>query len=850
MSDWREDLMKALHAGNAAYMKAMLQRVPRDLIGQAVPPIAALAASCIEKEDWNGALVYFDQLIDVDDSNAHWYAERAAVHLRVGALPQALADAERASTLDPRASRGHVLQGDAHAAGGDRAQALAAYTTASSLAPDDASLQRKIAALSAPEQPPALPVVTFDPSLYAAPAIPDSAPAPMVEGLIRHLSRYGYLQSIRSAIDRLSDPRWISAWQTALSVCKGSSVVFFGSELGVLALLALAAGASKITVVATNPLERRVTSGIIEKNRLVHWRLAVGERFAEMSPEERQVSFESHNHAIEVITPEQLRDVVDCDWLVFPALDSSLFSTGLITALKQCREAGLQPRCGVLPARIGVRAMGIQWRYPATPDRFDSVNELRWNLQPEAFDLAPEGWRAMTAAIDIGSIDPWHFDESQWRGCLSATTDGVIDGVLYWFQIDLGTAAFDTRDELDCLKPMLQYVDPVDVAAGQPLALFVSVEATRLYIDIEPPRRRARSSRLPSWYIPMMLDRPRNDAYRAALGHLAQDDVVLEIGAGCGLLSMAAADAGSGRVYGCEIDPRIAQIGTAIVADNGYAGAITLINKDCRKLTIGEDLPRRADVVLFELFDCGLLGEGILHFLAYAREHLAGAGARYLPMAARVRAMVIEARLGEIAGVDVNLLNPFCFSPSYMNVDAAKLRYRSLSAPFDVFAFDFSRATPEPQETTCDIEVIATGTAGAMLFWFDLQLDESTWLSNAPGAIPACHWGQAMQYLPEVHLVPGMPLSVVAKHQGSGVSFVWREGAIPQEAYSRLPRVDPTSWAQSMELEAQTQQLLQHCRWHPDEYARVADLALRLAADPARHGLDPKVAQRFAALFL
>lgn len=849
MSDWREDLMRALHAGDPAYMKATLQRVPRHVLGQAIPPIAALASACVEKEDWNQALVYLDQLVDVDDSNAHWYAERAAVHLRMGALAQALADATRSCALNPRESRGYVLQGDAHAAGGDREQALAAYTTASTLAPDDASLQRKIAGLSVPEQPPPLPVVEFDPALYAAPAIPDSAPAPMVEGLIRHLSRYGYLQSIRSAIDRLNDPRWIAGWQTALSACKGSSIVFYGGELGVLPLLALRAGATKVTVVATNPLERRVTSGIIEKNRLVQWRLAVEDRFAAMSPEERQASFESFNGDIDVVTQEQLTDL-DCDWLVFPTLDSSLLGTGLIPALKQCRDAGLQPRLGVLPARIDVCAMGVQWRYPATPYRLDSVNELRWSLQPEELGLGPDSWRAITTVIDIGSIDPWRSDESEWRARVAATTDGTIDAVLYWHRIDLGTTAFDTRDGLDCLKPVLQYVDPIEVAQGQPIDVCAHAGATRLCIDIEPPRSRMRSSCLPSWYIPMILDQPRNDAYRAALGHLAEDDVVLEIGAGTGLLSMAAADAGSRRVYGCEIDRRIAQVGTTIVADNNYAEAITLINKDCRTLKVGEDLPRRADVVLFELFDCGLLGEGILHFLAYAREHLAAAGARYLPMAARVRAMVVEARLDEVAGVDLNLLNPFCFSPSYINVDAAKLRYRPLSAPFDVFAFDFSSASPEPQEVTCDIEAIAAGTAGAVMFWFDLQLDEDGWLSNAPDAKPACHWGQALQYLPEVHVVQGMPLSVMAKHQGSAVSFVWREGAIPQEAYSRLPRVDPTSWAQSMELETQTQQLLQHCRWHPDEYTRVADVAFRIAADPASHGVDPKVAKRFATLFL
>lgn len=848
MSDWREGLMKALHSGNPDYMKAMLGQVPRDALAQAVPPIAALATASVSRQDWNQALVYFDQLIHVEEGNARWYAERAAAHLALGTVEAALADAVRATELDPGDSRGFVLRGDAHAAAGDREPALAAYTTASVLAPDDASLQRKISGLTAQASPP-LPVITWDPALYADPALPDAIPAAMVDGLVRHLTRYGHHQSVRSAIERLSDPRWIAAWQTALSACAGSAVVFYGSELGVLPLLALAAGVRKVTIVAGQPLERRIASGIVEKNRLMQWRQSIGDGFATLSAEQRQASFESFNRDIDIITPEQLAGI-DCDWLVFPGLDPSVFGTGLVAAVARCRDAGLVPRIGVLPARVDVRARGIQWCYPASPYDLDPVNDLRWSVQPEAIDLVPEGWRAMTEVVDVGSVDIAQFDISVASHRVAATRSGNLDAMLVWYRLDLGAIVLDTGDGLDCLKPTVHYIDAVAIEAGAPLEVRAAIEATRVRVDVTPPRERLRAARLPSWYIPMLLDRPRNDAYRAALGTLSADDVVLEIGAGCGLLSMMAADAGSRRVHGCEIDPRIARVGSAIVANNGYADAVTLINKDCRRLTLADDLPQRADIVLFEMFDCGLIGEGILHFLAYVREHLAVANARYLPMAARLRAMLIEARLDEIAGIDVNLLNPFCFTPSYMNVDAARLRHRPLSAPFDVFAFDFSQATPEPQETTIEIDVTASGTAGAVLFWFDLQLDETTWLSNAPGVKPAYHWGQAMQYLPEVHVTPPMHLSLVGRHQGSGLSFAWREGGVPQDAFSRLPRADPATWAQAMELEAQTQQLLQHCRSSPEEYARVADLTLRIAADPARHGVDPKVAQRFAGLFL
>lgn len=849
MADWREQLMRALQSGNADYMKAMLANVPKETLQQAIPAVAGLAAACAAKDDLDQALVYFDQLVDIDAANAHWYAERAALQLRRGEFAAALSDAQQASALDPAQSRGLILQGDALAASGERERALAAYAAATALAPADEALARKISALSA-QAAPALPDVVFDPAILSQSGEHGAAPASMVEGLIRHLSRYGYQQSVRNVIDRVSDPGWLQRWQAALADCAGASLLFHGSELGVLPLLALQAGAAKVVIFSETPLEARIASGIVQKARLAQWRDVVGDRFAAMSQEEKQASFEAFNRDI-VFAHGDSPAGADCEWVLFAPLDHTLLGSGVVPALRRWREAGLAPT-RILPRRAKLYAQSIEWLYPGSAYRLDPVREFRWSLYPEMLDLSADSWRPLTAAVCVAELDLWQFDESIAPLQLTATADGSVDAIVYWYTLDLGSTSIDSGAEggLTCLRPAVQYLDAQSVAAGEHLPLDLHVEATRLRFEPRPPRSRPRAARLPSWYVPMMLDGVRNDAYRAALGQLKSDDLVLEIGAGCGLLSMMAADAGSNAVYGCEVNRHIGSAANRIVADNGYAGRVHVIDKDCRRLAMGEDLPRKADVVLFELFDCGLIGEGILHFLAYAREHLVGPDARYVPCGARLRAMLIESRLDRAAGVDVNLLNPFCFTPSYMNVDASRLRYRALSEPFDLFSFDFATATPEPQEVRILSAATSAGTAGAVLFWFDLQMDEQRWLSNAPQAQPSYHWHQGMQYLPEIQVESGMPLPLTAKHQGSGLSFAWRDAEIPQRAFSRLPRVDPSSWAQSMELEAQTQQLLQHCRSNPEEYARVAELAMRIAIDPARYGVDAKVAQRFAGMFI
>jgi hypothetical protein len=454
----------------------------------------------------------------------------------------------------------------------------------------------------------------------------------------------------------------------------------------------------------------------------------------------------------------------------------------------------------------------------------------------------------------VGEIDFENFVAESWFAELPIVAPGRADAVMFWFELDLDgvTLTNSPTGPLRCVAPAFQYLDSVPVDPAQPLSLEVKVTETRLHFRAEGALQQVRSSRLPSWYIPMLLDKTRNEAYRGALERAlaqTQGQTVLDIGAGCGLLSMMAAQANASRVIGCEVNEAIAKAGRDIVQTHGMADRIALLDKDCRDLKVGEDGFERADLAVFELFDCSLIGEGVLHLLAYAREHLLKKDARLLPMAAKVHAMLVEHRLDRVWDVDANLLNPYRFSPAFINVDAAKLGYRALSAPIEVFSFDFATARPVTEEKQLEIPLMAPGIVGAVLFWFDLQLDETTHISNAPGADNALHWKQGLQFLPELQLGPDRNVPVIARHDGSGLRFHWKQDAVPADALVKLPRFDPRAHAAAMELEQQTRSLLQHCGQAPDEHAKVVDLANRFAVDPGAHQLDPTIARRFAATF-
>src|SRR3546814_3282655 len=71
------------------------------------------------------------------------------------------------------------------------------------------------------------------------------------------------------------------------------------------------------------------------------------------------------------------------------------------------------------------------------------------------------------------------------------------------------------------------------------------------------------------WHFPMVSDGPRNALYEQALrAAIDTDSVVLDIGAGSGLLSMMAARAGARHVIASESNPAMAELPREIIADN------------------------------------------------------------------------------------------------------------------------------------------------------------------------------------------------------------------------------------------------------------------------------------------
>jgi len=314
-----------------------------------------------------------------------------------------------------------------------------------------------------------------------------------------------------------------------------------------------------------------------------------------------------------------------------------------------------------------------------------------------------------------------------------------------------------------------------------------AIQALRRGVALDPKNMAARAAlgkllraRVPLWHFLMLGDEARNAAYDAAIRRAVKPGaLVLDIGTGSGLLAMMAARAGARHVFACEAEPLLAEKAQEIVRSNGLGDRITIIAKRSLDLRVGQDLPRKADLLVSEIVDEVLLGEGIVRTLAHALTELVAEDAAVVPRAGAIHAMLVESpmlhhrqHVRRAAGFDVSAFNEF----SRFSCSAAELRhveYRPLSRPAEVFRFEFSRIGILPESKLIELAIFERGTGHALVTWFDLMLDEDHWLSSSP-ASPASHWSQVVHVCanPRV-VVVGEIVRVAASHDTHDVSFLF-----------------------------------------------------------------------------
>jgi len=256
----------------------------------------------------------------------------------------------------------------------------------------------------------------------------------------------------------------------------------------------------------------------------------------------------------------------------------------------------------------------------------------------------------------------------------------------------------------------------------------------------------------------MMQDFIRTSTYQRAILDNPTDftgKVVLDVGAGSGILSFFAYQSGAARVYAVEASS-IAVQAAKLVAANDADDVIKVISGKIEEIS----LPEQVDIIISEPMGYMLLNERMLETFLHAKKFLKPNGKMFPSRGdLHVAPFTDEALFME----QFNKVN-FWQQEFFHGVNLSSLREPAMEEYFRqpvVDTFDISICTAKSQRHVIDFQtadetelhrieiplefhMLSSGTVHGLAFWFDVAFigtNTTVWLSTGPTQ-PLTHWYQ------------------------------------------------------------------------------------------------------------
>ncbi len=180
----------------------------------------------------------------------------------------------------------------------------------------------------------------------------------------------------------------------------------------------------------------------------------------------------------------------------------------------------------------------------------------------------------------------------------------------------------------------------------------------------------------------MLADARRNQALAQSLvAAVRPGDVVIDLGAGSGLLAMVAARQGARKVYAIERSS-MAALARRLVAQNGYQDVIEVVQAD----SFDWQLPERAQVLISETLGFAVFDEQFRACVADARDRMLVAGGRIIPERIDVHAAPVSPAAGIVDIGQMDELLGFDFSPLARLCRGAHQRGYKISVKLETIA--------------------------------------------------------------------------------------------------------------------------------------------------------------------
>jgi SAM-dependent methyltransferase len=322
----------------------------------------------------------------------------------------------------------------------------------------------------------------------------------------------------------------------------------------------------------------------------------------------------------------------------------------------------------------------------------------------------------------------------------------------------------------------------------------------------------------------MVFDEVRNSAYAQAIAkRVTPDSVVLDLGAGLGILGLLAAAAGARRVYLVEPES-VVQLALELARANGLADRIVVLQGRIEEV----ELPEPVDLILSVFTGNLLYSEDLLPSLFYARDRYLKPGGHLLPD--RAELLLAPRSFPQLHDTHVAR---WAEPSQHLNMAAARrlaaneivwlprkdLAGTALGEGVVVSTVDMLTATEASCWGSAQCPIDQTGVCDGLLGWIRIRLGDE-WLSTAPPR-PALHWANG--WLP---IDPPLPVTA-----GESLSL-------------RLQRPLAGDWSWGVNAQAGTRQ-------HSTFLSRLdAPHRLRKLAPASRPGLSNKGAAAVQVLSL
>jgi protein arginine N-methyltransferase 1 len=231
----------------------------------------------------------------------------------------------------------------------------------------------------------------------------------------------------------------------------------------------------------------------------------------------------------------------------------------------------------------------------------------------------------------------------------------------------------------------------------------------------------------------LLSDRARTRAYQDAIARtVKKDNVVLDVGAGTGLLSFFACVAGARKVYAVE-ETDIAELGLQICSANGFGDRVKFVKDRSQNVS----LPEPVDIIVSDTGASFGLQDGMLGTLIDARTRLLKPGGQIVPQSLELHVAPVE--LENARSLDIWNKNRYGLDLSAIRQFAANTNYHVLLDRESVLAvpqllntIDFHTATNSYVSGEVVSVVARSGTMHGVAGWISVSLAPGVLFDNSP----------------------------------------------------------------------------------------------------------------------